>query len=1181
VSAIAIQNALGGTNVELQADNNITVNQNITWSTDKQLKLSADNINVNATINNTNKTNGGVYFNAANNESKVVFGTNGKVIVNNVYQLQWINTALDGKYELGSNIDAGVTSSWNSNKGFNPIGDFSTSDNNSMFTGTFDGKGFTISDLYMNRSNTNYVGLFGYTNGSTIKNIGLENIDIKGQNYTGGLVGYNNNGTIQNSYATGSVTGNDCVGGLVAYNQNGTIQNSYLIGSVTGDHQSVGGLVGFNDNGIIQNSYASETVTRLSGTNTDFGGLLGANRGGTIQNSWYDNETNTNSLMGDSSSYGKTKAEIKSLIIGSSGEWETDLSKGRGYGLGGTTNLPFLKNVTKLSNSLFEDGLGTALNPYTITNWTQLQNINNNDTVFRSGKFFNLINNLDSSTTGYTTQASSTANGFQGWNPIGWNSGNRFKGTFDGLGFTISDLKISRSGTDYVGLFGYTDNATTTIKNLGLVDVAITGNNYVGGLVGRNENHSQIENSYVTGNVSGNWYVGGLVGVNSQGTIKNSYASGNVSGNYSLGGLVGFNYSSQIENSYASATVTRLSGTDTEFGGLVGYNNNSQIINSFYDKTKNPNFDNGLGIGKTTQELSYGGTFKTAPTPWDIRADSSINQTTPVLKYDSDEKTSYWAIAPIALNYNLGTKSTTYNGNVQNLGDFYTSNPFIIPTGYEFLGNIAYKFQKDGSDISGYKNAGTYSDIKLVSNNEFLSIATTGNTNGTLTINKKDLTIDNVTANNKTYDGNNTAILSNKGNLVGLVNNETLELNYATSEFSDKNAETGKTVTVTGYQIADKNGNLALNYNLTQTSKTTTANISKANLTIDNVTANNKTYDANNIATLSNKGNLVGLVNNETLELNYATSEFNNKNAGTGKTVTVNGYEIADKDGNLASNYNLTQTSKTTTANISKKDISNVSYTAENKTYDGNSNAIVSGSSSDFIANDKVGFTQTANFDNKNAGTGKDVNISDIVLSGVDAQNYNLTQTSKTTTADISKKDLTITANSMNKVYNGQIQSFSGYSVIGLVGDDRVSSLVISGDSVSGIKVGEYNTNLSGSDNNYNLTFVNGKLTITSKPIEPNKVVQNSEVKKVINSIQKSIQMPNSTQSLSNILSSVNNSTVDTQIQEQQNSNLLNTNQNIQTLTLGKNLGISIVNGGVNAPSVNIEEIKNLLSTQN
>ncbi|MFY9093653.1 filamentous hemagglutinin N-terminal domain-containing protein, partial [Aliarcobacter butzleri] len=214
VSATAIQNALAGTNLELQADNNITVNQNITWSTDKQLKLTADDINVNATINNTNSTNGGVYFNATNTTDKVVFDANGKVIVNNVYQLQWINQALNGKYELGKNINASATKTDTatfSNVGFNPIGYGST-----PFGGTFDGKGFTISDLYINLPSQINIGLFGYIYLSTIKNVGLTNIDIKGKENVGGLIGSNNQGTIENSYVTGTVKGSGSkVAGLV------------------------------------------------------------------------------------------------------------------------------------------------------------------------------------------------------------------------------------------------------------------------------------------------------------------------------------------------------------------------------------------------------------------------------------------------------------------------------------------------------------------------------------------------------------------------------------------------------------------------------------------------------------------------------------------------------------------------------------------------------------------------------------------------------------------------------------------------------------------------------------------------------------------------------------------------------------------------------------------------------
>ncbi|WP_222860838.1 GLUG motif-containing protein, partial [Aliarcobacter cryaerophilus] len=490
VSATAIQNNLETTNVQLQATDNITVNQNITWSTDKQLKLEADSINVNATINNTNSTNGGVYFQAVNTTDKVVFDTNGKVVVNNVYQLQWMNQALNGKYELGRDIDASATKTdirWGT-AGFNPIGNFTN-----IFVGTFDGKGFTISDLYINRPTQDYIGLFGYTEKATIKNIGLENISISGKNYVGGLVGLND-GTISNSYASGTVRGGTTsyVGGLVGAN-NKTIENSYSLGSVGGLGGSfVGGLVGWNQ-GRIENSYASGTASR-GGGGDNTGGLVGLNElnYATITNSYYDRETNTNS-MDDKTSHGKTKAEILSSFSNVSG-WGTT---GGGASVSGyeVVLLPYLIGVTKdeykSKSILFSGGFGTEINPYKITNWTQLQNINNSN-ILTKNYYFNLLNNINSSTTGYMGSSG------EGWNPIGGSIG--FRGTFDGKGFTISDLYINRPTQSDIGLFGYTSYAT--IKNIGLENLSIVGKSSVGGLVG--ENYATITNSYASGTVSGN-----------------------------------------------------------------------------------------------------------------------------------------------------------------------------------------------------------------------------------------------------------------------------------------------------------------------------------------------------------------------------------------------------------------------------------------------------------------------------------------------------------------------------------------------------------------------------------------------------------------------------------------------------------------------------------------------------
>lgn len=166
-----------------------------------------------------------------------------------------------------------------------------------------------------------------------------------------------------------------------------------------------------------------------------------------------------------------------------------------------------------------------------------------------------------------------------GFVPIA-SGGSHFQGTFDGGNHTITNLYINISDFK-VGLFSYSNNAT--IKNLGLVDVAITGNESVGGLIGRSE-VSTIDNCYVTGSVTGsNDDVGGLVGYSSTSTIKDSYATASVAGKDNVGGLVGVNEGNNsintgiVNRSYAKGNV---SGNNC-IGGLVGYNNYGDVEKSY------------------------------------------------------------------------------------------------------------------------------------------------------------------------------------------------------------------------------------------------------------------------------------------------------------------------------------------------------------------------------------------------------------------------------------------------------------------------------------------------------------------------------------------------------------------------------------------------------------------------
>ncbi|MBW2992621.1 thrombospondin type 3 repeat-containing protein, partial [Candidatus Woesearchaeota archaeon] len=211
--------------------------------------------------------------------------------INNCTELQCMNTSLGGNYTLVDDISCSETNTWNYNGsqylGFEPI---------SAFAGTFDGQGYTITGLYINRPSTNNVGLFGYTNGAiTINNIGLVDVNITGAVSVGGLVG-SSSATFNNSYATGTVTGTNNVGGLVGYTS-ADIYNSYASVTVTGNN-NVGGLVGFAEylasRPLINDSYASGTV---NGNNL-VGGLIGYAYSASVANSFAAGTVNGNSQVG-------------------------------------------------------------------------------------------------------------------------------------------------------------------------------------------------------------------------------------------------------------------------------------------------------------------------------------------------------------------------------------------------------------------------------------------------------------------------------------------------------------------------------------------------------------------------------------------------------------------------------------------------------------------------------------------------------------------------------------------------------------------------------------------------------------------------------------------------------------------------------------------------------------------
>ena len=229
--------------------------------------------------------------------------------ITNCTELQDIKNNLAENYYLANDIDCSFTSSWNGGAGFEPIGTSST-----LFTGTLDGQGYKITNLYIDRGDyVDYGGLFGQISGATISNVGLENVDITGgRSNFGALVGYDaGSSTITNCYSTGNMNGSgnnvggllgksdggstikecystgkvtisgsyiDVTGGLIGYGNNLTIENCYATGDVDGSRGNVGGLLGYDvGNSTIKECYSTGNVSS-SGNNV--GGLLGKSDGG-------------------------------------------------------------------------------------------------------------------------------------------------------------------------------------------------------------------------------------------------------------------------------------------------------------------------------------------------------------------------------------------------------------------------------------------------------------------------------------------------------------------------------------------------------------------------------------------------------------------------------------------------------------------------------------------------------------------------------------------------------------------------------------------------------------------------------------------------------------------------------------------------------------------------------------
>ncbi len=263
------------------------------------------------------------------------------------------------------------------------------------------------------------------------------------------------------------------------------------------------------------------------------------------------------------------------------------------------------------------NGSGSVANPYQIASLENLYWLSLSDTAWHR----NYIQTADIDAT--TTSGWDEGSGFK---PIG-NGATNFTGSYNGRGFIIDHLFISRSMVSFVGFFGYLEGAF--VDSLGMTNVDISGRSNIGGLVGVNLSFSVVSYCYSTGQVSGaQYYVGGLVGENSLSAqvkncfssasahagadyagglvgisngsfIENSYSTGLVSGGLGIGGLLGRNQTSSVINCYS----TGVPSGSSDVGGLIGGEYSSTVSNSFWDTETSTKETSSGGTGKTTAEM--------------------------------------------------------------------------------------------------------------------------------------------------------------------------------------------------------------------------------------------------------------------------------------------------------------------------------------------------------------------------------------------------------------------------------------------------------------------------------------------------------------------------------------------------------------------------------------------------
>ena len=946
----------------------------------------------------------------------------------------------------------------------------------------------SIVDGYV-RGDTHVGGIVGAAEGTTIQNVSFSGT-LRGSDYFGGIVGTAKYGTICNAYNAGKVDAGTYVGGIVGAGERVTLQNVWnageIIGAGDGSDAFIGGIAGAMKNSTVQNALHTGTVARDGLPGQDeaqtVAGIVGQADGtsvshavwkagsvtqgcsptfiahavGEVQNNTAveDDAERSEADMKKAATYTDWKDEHGNALVATAGgkgtPWRiydgkttpllTGLMKGtkrlekvydgKTFGDGDAhiiSDTPLEKNAgTYDARGIYSDAFGYDLigstyriapRVLTMSGVASQTKTYDGNTNADATQFSATLNNV---VTGEESLVSATATG------AAYNSKN--VATANKVNYALA---LSGTGAGNYTLAATTVQGAGTIsrRELTLGTVAAQTKTYDGTTAAdagkfRAALTNAIAGDSVAATATGAAYnskdVAGANTVNYTGVAL----GGADAGNYSLDAVA-----------QGTGTITRRALTfDAVAAQTKTYDGNTNADAAQFSATLGnivageENSVSATAAGAEYNDKNVAGANKVSYTGVALTGTGAANYAV------SNTTEGQGRITPKQLTLALtgGARfDKTYDGTAnvtQTLtkGTNYSLTGFIGTEGDHLALAAA-----TGAYTAG-KDAGTDKEVTFKN----LTLTGMGAGNYTLdktaltgigTIARRTLTLGEVTAQSKTYDGTTAADAGKfRAALTNAIAGDSVTATATGAAYNDKNVVAANRIDYTGIALA---GADAGNYSLAATTAQGVGTITKRTLTASAVGAQTKTYDGTRTADAAafhaTLGNVVAGEENS-VAATAAGAAYNDKNVARANAVGYTGVALA---GAGAGNYTIADTAQGA-GTITQRALTLGAVAAQTKTYDGNTLADASkfgAALNNAVAGDDVTAAAAgATYNDKNVAAANRIDYTGVALAGADAGNYSLAAMTAQGVGTITHRDLTLTADAQSIVQGEALPSFTG-----------------------------------------------------------------------------------------------------------------------------------------------------------